>query len=153
MGKYELRIKINNARTRIEELESEIESLYGRKDRFDSDRKMVIDKKLEITSLYEGKLAKAVSLEGIQGRASNTLRDKCIDMFKVENKTSVESYYDSIVGYINKNISIADDKIEECRTEIRQLEGNISYWEQEIRDIQEEEEEENAGQQQFKNIR
>ncbi|MBE5953212.1 MAG: hypothetical protein E7257_03510 [Lachnospiraceae bacterium] len=153
MGKYELRLKINNARNRIEDLNYEIKKLHDRKDRFRSDLSKMSDRKTILVDFYDNKLSKAVALQGVRGRANSTLRDKHVDVFSVGNKTSVENNYAGIVGYIQKNINTADEKIEECRAEINRLEGDISYWEQEIRNIEREEEEENARKQQLDNLR
>ncbi len=154
MGKYELRVRINNARSRIDELNSEIRRLYDAKDRFSSDMSKINSRKVLLSDFYDNKLNKAVALQGVKGRANSTFREKQVDRFSVGNKSSAEIDYDSILGCIQMSISSVDDKIDGCRSEIGQLESDISRWEQEIRDIErEEEEEENARRQQLDNMR
>lgn len=60
---------------------------------------------------------------------------KLTERFTYRGMSSIIDGYDYIADCIQNNIRLADRKIEEAHTRIRQLEINIYNWESEIRNM------------------
>ncbi len=133
MNKYELRVKINRAQNEIGELHYNIQRLYDRRYEYEAEKRKAYSLISYTEDYYTKKQNRIRALEGVNGRANNTMLAKLTELFTYEGMKAIIDGYDYIADCIQNNIRIADDKIKEAEKRIRQLEINIYNWENEIR--------------------
>lgn len=135
MNKYELRVKINRAQNEIGELQYDIQRLYDRMTEYETEKSKADNLVSETEDSCTRKQNRIKSLEGVKGRANNTMLAKLSEQFTYQSMNVIIDGYDFIADCIQNNIRIAEDKIEEAKARIRQLELNIYNWENEIRNM------------------
>lgn len=135
MDKYELRVKINRAQNEIGELQYDIQRLYDRMTEYETEKSKADNLVSETEDYCTRKQNRIKSLEGVKGRANNTMLVKLSEQFTYQSMNVIIDGYDFIADCIQNNIRIAEDKIEEAKARIRQLELNIYNWENEIRNM------------------
>lgn len=135
MDKYELRVKINRAQNEIGELQYDIQKLYDRMTQYETEKSKADNLVSETEDYCTRKQNRIKSLEGVKGRANNTMLAKLSEQFTYQSMKVIIDGYDFIAGCIQNNIRIAEDKIEDAKARIRQLELNIYNWENEIRNM------------------
>ena len=135
MNKYELRVKINRAQNEIGELQYDIQRLYDRMTQYETEKSKADNLVSETEDFCTRKQNRIKSLEGVKGRANNTMLAKLSEQFTYQSMKVIIDGYDFIADCIQNNIRIAEDKIEEAKARIRQLELNIYNWENEIRNM------------------
>lgn len=135
MDKYELRVKINRAQNEIGELQYDIQKLYDRMTQYETEKSKADNLVSETEDYCTRKQNRIKSLEGVKGRANNTMLAKLSEQFTYQSMKVIIDGYDFIADCIQNNIRIAEDKIEEAKARIRQLELNIYNWENEIRNM------------------
>lgn len=135
MNKYELRIKINRAQNEIGELQYDIQRLYDRMTEYETEKSKADNLVSETEDYCTRKQNRIKSLEGVKGRANNTMLAKLSEQFTYQSMKVIIDGYDFIADCIQNNIRIAEDKIEDAKARIRQLELNIYNWENEIRNM------------------
>lgn len=135
MDKYELRVKINRAQNEIGELQYDIQRLYDRMTEYETEKSKAHSLISEMEDCCTRKQNRIKSLEGVKGRANNTMLAKLSEQFTYQSMNVIIDGYDFIADCIQNNVRIAEDKIEEVKARIRQLELNIYNWENEIRNM------------------
>lgn len=135
MNKYELRVKINRAQNEIGELQYDIQRLYDRMTEYETEKSKADNLVSETEDYCTRKQNRIKSLEGVKGRANNTMLAKLSEQFTYQSMKVIIDGYDFIADCIQNNIRIAEDKIEDAKARIRQLELNIYNWENEIRNM------------------
>ena len=135
MNKYELRVKINRAQNEIGELRYDIQRLYDKRYTYEAEKSKAYSLITDTEDYYTRKQNRVRALEGVNGRANSTMLAKLTELFTYEGMKAIIDGYDYIADCIQNNIQIADEKIVEAETRIRQLEINIYNWENEIRNI------------------
>lgn len=135
MDKYELRVKINRAQNEIGELQYDIQRLYDRMTEYETEKSKADNLVSETEDFCTRKQNRIKSLEGVKGRANNTMLAKLSEQFTYQSMNVIIDGYDFIADCIQNNIRIAEDKIEEAKARIRKLELNIYNWENEIRNM------------------
>lgn len=135
MDKYELRVKINRAQNEIGELQYDIQKLYDRMTQYETEKSKADNLVSETEDYCTRKQNRIKSLEGVKGRANNTMLAKLSEQFTYQSMKVIIDGYDFIADCIQNNIRIAEDKIEDAKARIRQLELNIYNWENEIRNM------------------
>lgn len=135
MDKYELRVKINRAQNEIGELQYDIQRLYDRMTQYETEKSKADNLVSETEDYCTRKQNRIKSLEGVKGRANNTMLAKLSEQFTYQSMKVIIDGYDFIADCIQNNIRIVEDKIEEAKARIRQLELNIYNWENEIRNM------------------
>lgn len=135
MDKYELRVKINRAQNEIGELQYDIQKLYDRMTQYETEKSKADNLVSETEDYCTRKQNRIKSLEGVKGRANNTMLAKLSEQFTYQSMKVIIDGYDFIADCIQNNIRIAEDKIEDAKARIRKLELNIYNWENEIRNM------------------
>ena len=135
MDKYELRVKINRAQKEIGELRYDIQKLYDKMAAYEAEKSKANNLISETEYYYTGKQNRIKSREGVKGRATNTMLAKLAERFTYRGMSGIIDGYDYIADCIQNNIRLADRRIEDAQTRIRQLEINIYNWESEIRNM------------------
>ncbi|MCM1081857.1 MAG: hypothetical protein NC393_01745 [Clostridium sp.] len=135
MEQCELQAKINKAKNEIVELRYNIQSMYDRKDAYGIEKSKAYNLIDQVEAYYSNKQNKIKALEGVKGRANTTMLAKLMDLFSYESMNVMIDGYECIADYIQNNIRMADEKIEEAEDRIRRLQINIYNWENEIRNM------------------
>lgn len=135
MEQCELWAKINKAKNEIGELRYNIQRMYDRKDAYEVEKNKAYNLIDQVEDYFSDKQNKIKALEGVKGRANTTMLAELTELFSYESMNVMIDGYECIADYIQNNIRIADEKIEEAEGRIRRLQINIYNWENELRNM------------------
>lgn len=134
---YELQIKIREAEDEISDLQAEIERLRQKIENYNRHLALVNRKEEAGESFYSCQRKKVDSVRNkARGKAIESAIREYDELFSIGRWNAVQEDFEAIRAMIQKNINLAESRIEEAQRRIQTLKWRIGDWYGDIRRIE-----------------